>query len=130
MCSRGWVLLLPSDYQSLQTPTRRAKIWEHYEQELIEVNGVMKVVCKYCRLKLTNQRNSGINSLRNHIAGTCPKISDEDRKRFIAIVKKDQHKAHSYLILERTVSGWLSGALVLRLHSTSLMFTDRFKVMR
>jgi hypothetical protein len=55
----------------------------------------------------------------NHIIGTCPKISDEDHKRFIAIIKKDQQKARSYLILERPVSVRLSGALVLKLHLTS-----------
>jgi hypothetical protein len=77
-----------SDNQLVQTPTRRAKVWEHFEEGLVEVNGVMKAVCKYCGLKLTNQRNSGINSLRNHIAGTCTKISDEDRKKFIATMKR------------------------------------------
>jgi hypothetical protein len=74
--------------QSVQTPTRRAKGWDHFEQELVEVNGVMKAVCKYCGMKLTNKRDSGTSSLRNHIIGTCPKISDEDRNRFIATMKK------------------------------------------
>jgi hypothetical protein len=74
--------------QSMQTPTRRAKGWDHFEQELVEVNGVMKAVCKYCGMKLTNKRDSGTSSLRNHIVGTCPKISDEDRNRFIATMKK------------------------------------------
>jgi hypothetical protein len=110
-----------SNDQSVQTPTRRAKVWDHFEQELVEVNGVMKAACKYCGMKLTNKRDLGTSSLRNHIAGTCLKISDEDRKRFIDTMKKDQQKAHSYLTLERLVSGWLSGALVPRLHSTSLM---------
>jgi hypothetical protein len=110
-----------SNDPSVQTPTRRAKVWDHFEQELVEVNGVMKVVCKYCGMKLTNKRDSDTSSLRNHITITCPKISDEDRKRFIATMKKDQQKARSYLTLKRPVSGWLSGALVPRLHSTSLM---------
>jgi hypothetical protein len=36
--------------QARCTPTRRAPVWEHFQQELVEVNGVMKVVCKYCGL--------------------------------------------------------------------------------
>jgi hypothetical protein len=43
------------------------------------------------------------------------------RKRFIATMKKDQQKSLSYLIVERHMSGLLSDALMLRLHSTSLM---------
>jgi hypothetical protein len=77
-----------SNDQSVQTPTRRAKVWDHFEQELVEVNEVMKAVCKYCGMKVTNKRNSSTSSLTNHIAGTCPKISDENRKRFIATMKK------------------------------------------
>ncbi|AQL08056.1 zinc finger BED domain-containing protein DAYSLEEPER [Zea mays] len=76
------------DDQSVQSPTRRAKVWEYFQQELVEVDGVMKAVCKYCGTKLTSKRNSGTNSLRNHVADTCPKISVEDRKRFIATMRK------------------------------------------
>jgi hypothetical protein len=50
---------------------------------------VMKAVCKYCGMKVTNKRDSSTSSLTNHIARTSPKISDEDRKRFIATMKKD-----------------------------------------
>uniref|UniRef100_M0VKL3 BED-type domain-containing protein n=1 Tax=Hordeum vulgare subsp. vulgare TaxID=112509 RepID=M0VKL3_HORVV len=28
---------------------RRSKVWEHYEQELVVVEGDPKAVCKYCR---------------------------------------------------------------------------------
>ena len=35
------------DDQSVQSPTRRAKVWEYFQQELVEVDGVMKAVCKY-----------------------------------------------------------------------------------
>jgi hypothetical protein len=79
-----------SDDQLVQTSTRRAKVWEHFEQKLVEVNGVMKVICKYCGMKLTNKMDSGTGSLRNRIVGTYPKISDESHKRFIATMKKDQ----------------------------------------
>jgi hypothetical protein len=30
-----------SDDQLVQTPTRREKVWEHFEQELVEINGVI-----------------------------------------------------------------------------------------
>ncbi|KAJ1295316.1 hypothetical protein BS78_01G214900 [Paspalum vaginatum] len=48
----------------------------------------MKAVCKYCGSKLTTRRKSGTNSLRNYIAEYCPKISVEDRNRFLATMKK------------------------------------------
>jgi hypothetical protein len=59
-----------SNDQSLQTLTRRAKVWDHFEQELIKVNGVMKVICKYYEIKLTNKRDSDTSSLRNYIVVT------------------------------------------------------------
>jgi hypothetical protein len=73
---------------SSQTPTRRSKVWEHFEPELVEVDGVMKAVCKYCGAKLTTSNKSGTNNHRNHIAEYCSKISTEDRKRFLDTVKK------------------------------------------
>jgi hypothetical protein len=69
-----------SDDQSVQMPTRRAKVWEYFEQELVEVDRVMKAICKYCGTKLTSKRNSGTNSLINHVADTCPKILVQNRK--------------------------------------------------
>ncbi|KAL6641579.1 hypothetical protein ACP70R_019760 [Stipagrostis hirtigluma subsp. patula] len=71
-----------------QTRSRRAKVWEFFEQELIEVDGVLKAVCKYCRLQMVSGK-SGTNSLRNHIAEHCPQITEEDRQRFIATLKKE-----------------------------------------
>jgi hypothetical protein len=59
-----------SNDQPLQTLTRRAKVWDHFEQELIKVNGVMKVICKYYEIKLTNKRDSDTSSLRNYIVVT------------------------------------------------------------
>jgi hypothetical protein len=86
--SEGSGTLGISDGRSRRTPTRRAAVWEHFEQYLVEVNGVTKAVCKYCGLKLTSNKGSGTNSLRNHIAESCPRISQEERKRFIATIKK------------------------------------------
>jgi hypothetical protein len=77
-----------SDYHSVQISTRTAKVWEYFQQELVEVDGVMKAICKYCGTKLIRKRNSCTNSLRNHVADTCPKILVEDRKRFIATMRK------------------------------------------
>lgn len=64
------------------------KVWKHFEKDLVEVDGIMKVVCKYCGLKMINRRNLDTNSLRNHIADSCPKISSDDKKRFIDTMKK------------------------------------------
>ena len=55
---------------------------------MVEVDGAMKAVCKYCGLKLAAGKKSGTNSLRNHVAEYCPKISTEDRSRFVATTKK------------------------------------------
>jgi hypothetical protein len=55
-----------SDDQLVQSPTRRAKVWDHFEQELVEFNGVMNAVCKYCGMKLTNKRDLGTSSLKIH----------------------------------------------------------------
>jgi hypothetical protein len=35
-----------SDDKTVQTPTRREKVWEYFQQELVEVDGVMKAICK------------------------------------------------------------------------------------
>ncbi|KAK3120575.1 hypothetical protein QOZ80_9AG0690210 [Eleusine coracana subsp. coracana] len=47
----------------------------------------MKAVCRYCGLKLTSTKRSGTNSLRNHVAESCPRITDAERKRFVATMK-------------------------------------------
>jgi hypothetical protein len=50
-----------SDDQSVQMPTRSAKIWEYFQHELVEVDGVMKDICKYFGMKLTSKSNSDTN---------------------------------------------------------------------
>ena len=31
---------------------RRSKVWAHFEQALVNVDGDLKAVCKYCQIKL------------------------------------------------------------------------------
>jgi hypothetical protein len=50
------------------SPNRRAPVWKYYEPELVELDGVLKAICKYCGAKLTANRKSGTNSLRTHTA--------------------------------------------------------------
>ncbi|XP_034586733.1 zinc finger BED domain-containing protein RICESLEEPER 2-like [Setaria viridis] len=73
---------------SSQTPNRRAPVWEYYEPDLVEIDGVLKAICKYCGTKLTANRKSGTNSLRTHIAEHCPTIPSDDRNKFVATMKK------------------------------------------
>ncbi|KAL6592908.1 hypothetical protein ACP70R_049204 [Stipagrostis hirtigluma subsp. patula] len=84
-----------------QTRSRRAKVWEFFEQELIEVDGVLKAVCKYCRLQMVSGK-SGTNSLRNHIVEHCPQITEEDRQRFIATLKKEPSEGSFVFDPQRT----------------------------
>jgi hypothetical protein len=77
-----------SDDPSPQTPNRRSKVWEHFEKDLVEVGGVLKAVCKYCSLLMISSKTTGTNSLRNHIAEHCPKITEVDREMFIATMKR------------------------------------------
>ena len=62
-------------------------MWEHFEPELVEVDGALKAVCRYCGMKMASGK-SGTNSLRNHIKDSCRKISADDRQRFIATIQK------------------------------------------
>jgi len=73
---------------SLPSPNRRSPVWEYYEPELIDEDGVLKAVCKYCGSKMTAGRKIGTTSLRNHIAEYCSKIPSEVRKKFVATMKK------------------------------------------
>lgn len=91
-----------TDEPSSQTPGRRAKDWEHFEHELVVVEGVPKAVCKYCKLKLTYTNKIGTNSLRNHIAESCLKIQINDRNRFVATVKKQPSEASFIFDPQRT----------------------------
>jgi hypothetical protein len=77
-----------SDDPSPQTPNRRSKVWEHFEKDLVEVGGVLKAICKYCSLLMTSSKTTDTNSLRNHIAEHCPKITEVDRERFTATMKR------------------------------------------
>ncbi|KAL6850021.1 hypothetical protein ACP4OV_020648 [Aristida adscensionis] len=77
-----------SDDPSPQTPNRRSKVWEHFDKDLVDIGGVLKAVCKYCRLPMTSAKKTGTNSLRNHIAEHCPKITEADRERFIGTMKR------------------------------------------
>lgn len=70
------------------TPHRRAKIWKHFEYNLLVVDGVPKAVCKYYQLRLICNPKSGTSSLENHIAESCLIIEDSDRKMFLATIKK------------------------------------------
>ena len=76
-----------NDDHSSGTPNRRSKVWEHFEPELVEVDGALKAVCRYCGMKMASGK-SGTNSLRNHIKDSCRKISADDRQRFIATIQK------------------------------------------
>uniref|UniRef100_A0ACD5TQ16 Uncharacterized protein n=1 Tax=Avena sativa TaxID=4498 RepID=A0ACD5TQ16_AVESA len=64
---------------------RRSKVWEHYQQDLVEVDGDLKAVCKYCGAEL--QAKFGTSSLRNHIAESCRSIDDACRNRFLSTMK-------------------------------------------
>uniref|UniRef100_A0A8I6XAW2 BED-type domain-containing protein n=1 Tax=Hordeum vulgare subsp. vulgare TaxID=112509 RepID=A0A8I6XAW2_HORVV len=48
---------------------RRSKVWKHYEQELVVVEGDLKAMCKYCRG--LSHTKFGTSSLRTHIAKAC-----------------------------------------------------------
>jgi hypothetical protein len=72
------------------TPRRtRSNVWEHFEKDLVPVDGELKVVCKYCKLKLVIKSSTG--SLRGHVANACRAI---DRKRFQASMSKERCKFH------------------------------------
>ena len=65
------------------TPRRtRSTVKEHFEKDLVHVDGELGAICKYCKLKLVTK--SGISSLRGHVANACPTIDSAIRKRFQA----------------------------------------------
>lgn len=77
------------DQETSQVPrARRSKVWEHYEQDLIVVDGDLKAVCKYCRGELHTK--FGTSSLRTHISDFCRSIEDDCRKRFVSTMKNKQ----------------------------------------
>lgn len=74
------------DEDTIQVPrATRSNVWEHYEQDLVEVDGELKAVCKYCGAKLLAK--FGTSSLRNHTADSCRSIDDDCRKRFLETIK-------------------------------------------
>ena len=63
-----------------QTPRRtRSNVWGHYEQNLVDVDGDLKAVCKYCGIHLNTK--SGTSSLGGFIASACPAISTPIRQK-------------------------------------------------
>ena len=49
------------DSHSTQTRVRRSKVWEYFEQNLVEADDGFKAVCKYCQIRLSTK--SGTSSL-------------------------------------------------------------------
>ena len=90
----------------------RSKVWEHYEQELVEVDDELKAVCKYCGAKLLAK--FGTSSLRNHTADSCRSIDDASRKRFLETIKTNHLTISLSLIQKFAVSLWSSFASMLR----------------
>ena len=74
------------DSHSTQTRVRRSKVWEYFEQNLVEGDDGFKAVCKYCQIHLSTK--SGTSSLRTHISHYCHAIGEADRNRFVATLKK------------------------------------------
>jgi hypothetical protein len=69
------------------TPRRmRSNVWEHFQKDLVNVDGELKAICKYCHLKLATK--SGTSSLRGHVANACLAIDSAIRKRFQASMSK------------------------------------------
>ena len=70
-----------------QTQRRtRSNVWEHFEPNLVKVDGELKAICKYCGIHLNTK--SGTSSLRGHIANACPAIPNPIRQKFQATLSK------------------------------------------
>ena len=70
-----------------QTQRRtRSNVWEHFEPNLVKVDGELKAICKYCGIHLNTK--SGTSSLRGHIANACPAIPTPIRQKFQATLSK------------------------------------------
>src|SRR5688572_26799172 len=74
------------DSNSTKTRAKRSKMWEHFEQNLVEVDNCFRAICKYCRMQLRTK--SGTSSLRTHISQYCHAIGEAERNIFIATLKK------------------------------------------
>ena len=78
-----------------ETPRRtRSNVWEYCEQNLVDVDGDLKVVCKYCGIHLNAK--FGTSSLRGHIAIACLAISTPIRQKFKATLDK-QSSAETFV---------------------------------
>ena len=70
-----------------QTPRRtRSNVWEHFEPNLVKVEGELKAICKYCGIHLSTK--SDTSSLRGHTANACPAIPTPIRQKFQATLNK------------------------------------------
>ncbi|KAL6602693.1 hypothetical protein ACP70R_043054 [Stipagrostis hirtigluma subsp. patula] len=76
---------------------RRPKVWEHFEPNLVNVNGDLKAVCRYCKAQL--QTRSGTSSLRSHIADYCPAIEEDVREKFTETMK-GRHPAGGQFVFD------------------------------
>ena len=72
----------------------RSNVWEHYEQNLVDVDGDLKAVCKYCGIHLNAK--FGTSSLRGHIAIACLAIGTPIRQKFKATLDK-QSSAETFV---------------------------------
>ncbi|WVZ63552.1 LOW QUALITY PROTEIN: hypothetical protein U9M48_013176, partial [Paspalum notatum var. saurae] len=64
----------------------RSQVWEHFEVNLMQFDGELKAICKYCGLGLNTK--SGTSSLRGHVANSCPTIDPSIRNTFRASISK------------------------------------------
>jgi hypothetical protein len=65
---------------------KRSKVWEHYEQNLVQSDTGLEAICKYCQMQLCTR--FGTNSLRTHISKYCHGISEDERNAFIETLHK------------------------------------------
>ena len=72
----------------------RSNVWEPYEQNLVDVDGDLKTVCKYRRIHLNAK--FGTSSLRGHIAIACLAIGTPIRQKFKATLDK-QSSAETFV---------------------------------
>ena len=100
--------------QSGRPGKKRAKVWAYVDSEIVD--GIEKVVCKYCKLQLSSVSGKGTTHLNRHIEYYCHHIPQEDMDRFLATLKKSLIETILYLILLYSEVWLQSISLVLRLH--------------
>ncbi|KAL6846441.1 hypothetical protein ACP4OV_023889 [Aristida adscensionis] len=74
---------------------RRSNVWEHFEPNLVHVDGDLKAVCRYCRIQLHTK--SGTSSLRGHVAEYCPAIEEDVRKRFAETMRNKHPSSEPFV---------------------------------